>query len=74
MTEEKKDSSKRGGKRPGAGPKPKYDAPMIKLNARIPESVKAQLIDEFGGIQIAVDKLIIEPRLVKNEKIVQRQE
>ncbi len=57
------DTKQHGGKRPGAGPKSKYTAPMVRLNARIPPSVKAQLIAEFGSVQKAVNALIIEPRL-----------
>lgn len=44
----------------GGGRKPKHKTAMVKLNARVPDPVKAALIAEFGSVQKAVDALIIE--------------
>jgi len=52
---------------PGAGRKPRYKTAMVRLNARVPPEVKAALIAKYGSVQAAVDALIIEPFIEKEQ-------
>jgi len=45
------------------GRPPLHDKAMVKLNCRVPPEVKAAMIAKYGGVQAAVDALVIEPLL-----------
>ena len=46
-----------GGKRAGAGRKPRYGARMIHKSVRLPQDWIEQLCDEFGSFQKAIETL-----------------
>ncbi len=48
---------KRGGKRVGAGRKPKHEKPMKQKTIRLPSEWIASLVAEFGTLQNAVENL-----------------
>jgi|GEM_PF-3011998 len=51
-------NKQRGGKRPGAGRKPRYGIPKEQKTVRLPPEWVAQLIAEFGSFQDAVETLV----------------
>lgn len=44
-----------GGKRPGAGRKPKFLSRLIRTTISLPEEIDAQLKQQYGSIQRWVD-------------------
>lgn len=47
-----------GGKRQGAGRKPRFGLPMRQYTIRLPADVHAILVDRHGTLQAAVEWLI----------------
>ena len=58
MKTEKKQTSKRGGKRPGAGRKEKFGSATTQISARVPKTWKKFLKDKFGSVSAAMQELI----------------
>jgi len=42
------------------GRPPLHDKAMVKLNVRVPPDVKAAMKEQYGGVQAAVNVLVIE--------------
>jgi hypothetical protein len=55
MQTEKK---KHGGKRSGAGRKPRFSVPMQQKTVRLPPEWIAQLEQDFGSFQQAIETLV----------------
>lgn len=51
-------AKRHGGRREGAGRKPKYGEPMKRIDVRLPPSWLAQLKEEFGSYQEAIETLV----------------
>lgn len=52
--------TKRGGKRSGAGRKPRYSARMTQKTVRLPPELIEKLISEYGSFQVAIESLVLE--------------
>jgi hypothetical protein len=50
-------NNRHGGKRAGAGRKPRFGAPMLQKTVRLPKEWIDQLCEEFGSFQTAIETL-----------------